>query len=104
MFQNKSKVDPKALSFAEEAFFDGVKDVPKYLDPKIISATSVDVESLFSVAKFVFDDRRLATTPEHVEQIMFLKENHFLWDLQFFTLQVYNENDDDDDDEIFIDV
>ncbi len=78
-----------------------MKIKPKYLDPKLLSATSVDVESLFSVAKYVFDDRRLATTPEHVEEIMFLKENHFLWDLQFFTLHVYNENVDDDDDEIF---
>lgn len=81
-----------------------MKDVPKYLDPKIISGTSVDVESLFSVAKFVFDDRRLATTPEHVEQIMFLKDNHFLWDLQFFTVHVYNENDDDDDDDEIFDI
>ncbi len=70
-----------------------------YLDPKIISATSVEVESLFSVSKYVFDDRRLSTTPEHVEQTMFLKQNHFLWDLQFFTQRVYNKKEEEDDEE-----
>jgi hypothetical protein len=36
------------------------------------------------------------TTPEHVEQQMFLKENHFLWNLEFFTLKVYNQEEDDE--------
>ena len=39
----------------------------------------MEVESLFSTSKYIFDDRRLGTTPENVEQQMFLKENHFLW-------------------------
>jgi hypothetical protein len=50
----------------------------------------------------VFDDRRLATAPEHVEQQMFLKDNHFLWDLKFFTFNVYNLYDEDDDNDIYL--
>lgn len=87
---------PKIVSFAEEALIE--KEVEKnYINPKIISATSVDVERLFSVSKYVFDSRRLATTPEHVEQQMFLKDNHFLWDLQFFNTKVYNLLEEDED-------
>jgi hypothetical protein len=63
----------------------------------------VEVESLFSTSKFVFDDRRLGTTPEHVEQQMFLKDNHFLWNLEFFTRKVYNQYDHEDDDETVAD-
>lgn len=72
-----------------------------FINPKVISPTSVAAESLFSVSKYVFDDRRLATTPEHVEQQMFLKDNHFLWDLKFFTFNVYNLYDEDDDNDIY---
>ena len=61
------------MSFADEAFL-GIETVSKYINPKIISPTSVEVESLFSTSKYVFDDRRLGTTPEHVKQQMLLKE------------------------------
>ena len=64
----------------------------------MICPTSVLVESLFSESKWIFDDRRLATSPEHIEEFMFLKSNHSLWDLQFFSEKVYSipaENDND---------
>jgi hypothetical protein len=57
----------------------------------------VEVESLFSTSKYIFDDRRLGTTPEHVEQQMFLKEhveqqmflkeNHFLMGSRILYMQ-----------------
>lgn len=76
------------------------KETPRYHNPSSISPTSVVVECLFSESKYVFDDRRLATTPEHIEELMFLRCNHSLWDLQFVTLNVINPNDDDPDEGI----
>lgn len=46
------------------------------------------VESLFSQSKYIFNDRRLSTTPEHIEELMFLKTNHHLWDLEFVCKEV----------------
>ena len=59
--------------------------------------TSVVVESLFSESKYIWNDRRLGTTPEHIEEQMFLKCNHFLWDLEFFTLNVLNNVDGEEE-------
>lgn len=49
-------------------------------------------ESLFSESGYIFDDRRLGTSPDHIEQLMFLKQNHHLWDLQFVAKNVVNGN------------
>lgn len=80
------------MSFADKAL--GSQMVadkpPKYIDASIIPPTSVMVESLFSESDYAFDDRRLGTSPEHIEQVMFLKKNHFLWDLEFFCREVLN--------------
>ena len=65
------------MSFADKAL--GSQMVadkpPKYIDASIIPPTSVMVESLFSESDYpAFDDRRLGTSPEHIEQVMFLKK------------------------------
>jgi hypothetical protein len=75
------------------------KEKPKFENPSIISPTSVVAECLFSESKYIFDDRRLGTTPEHVEEIMFLRCNHSLWDLHFFATHVLNSVDEEDPDE-----
>lgn len=84
----------EVLTFAQRILKNNrEKKSVKFINPFIVSPTSVVVESLFSVAKYIWDDRRLATTPEHIEEGMFLKFNHHLWDLEFFTLNVYNQAD-----------
>jgi hypothetical protein len=50
-----------------------------YLNGDFISFMSVVVESLFSESQYCFGDRRLFTTPEHVEQQMFLRANRSYW-------------------------
>lgn len=59
-----------------------------YIDVSVIPSTSVMAESLFSQSKYIFNDRRLSTTPEHVEEIMFLRTNHHLWDLEFVCKEI----------------
>jgi hypothetical protein len=86
--------DP-SVSFADEALSDGKKASPIYLDAKSIPSTSVSVESLFSQSGFIFNGRRLSTTPEHIEELMFLKINHSLWDLEFVAKHVVNAKDMD---------
>lgn len=44
-----------------------------------IAVTSCIVESLFSVAGHVLDDRRAQTLPIHAEEQIFLKSNGHLW-------------------------
>ena len=79
------------MSFADEALTDGEPDMDKiYLNASIVPPTSVKVESLFSESGYIFDERRLATTPERIEQLMFLKTNRFLWDLEFVAQHVVN--------------
>jgi len=51
----------------------------KYLDVSFIPCGSVEVESLFSVASHVWNNRRLGTSPENIESYMFLKMNRSLW-------------------------
>jgi hypothetical protein len=61
-----------------------------YWNAAQIPPTSVVVESLFSESGYMFDDRRLATTPEHIEQLMFLKTNRFIWDIELVAKHVVN--------------
>jgi hypothetical protein len=80
-----------AVSFADEALNDGKPNYSgTYLPAAKIPPTSVKTESLFSESGYIFDDRRLGTTPEHIEQIMFLKVNRHLWDLEFVARNVVN--------------
>ena len=75
-------VGTEELSFAQKFLQTQKRSVRKFIDPAIVSPTSVVVESLFSESKYIWNDRRLGTTPEHIEEQMFLKCNHFLWDLE----------------------
>ena len=90
-------VGTEELSFAQNFLQTQKRSVRKFIDPAIVSPTSVVVESLFSESKYIWNDRRLGTTPEHIEEQMFLKCNHFLWDLEFFTLNVLNNVDGEEE-------
>lgn len=68
-----------AKSFAD-SILDNVRVETNYMDTSFISCGSVEVESIFSVSSHVWNDRRLGTSPEHVESFMFLKVNRHLWD------------------------
>lgn len=53
----------------------------KYMDLKFILPGSCIVESLFSIASYLFNDRRLSITPVHMEEQIFLKINRSLWNV-----------------------
>jgi len=77
---------PVAENDAPKSFADTILDrdehAVEYMDVSFIPCGSVEVESLFSVCSHVWNDRRLGTTPEHMESYMFLKTNLSLWDAQ----------------------
>jgi hypothetical protein len=75
-----------------------INDHDSYLDASKIPPTSVLVESLFSESGYIFDASRLGTSSTNIEELMFLKKNHFLWDLSLVSELI---NDDSDDDEGF---
>lgn len=65
--------DVADASFVAKIFNANASAKSKYIDCSFIPPGSVMVESLFSKAGHMFDDRRLATTPVHVEQQVFLR-------------------------------
>jgi hypothetical protein len=73
----------------------------EYLDPSFIPIGSVEVESFFSVCSSVWGDRRLGTTPEHIESYMFLKTNQEFWDMGTVNeaIQALKGNEKDDREE-----
>lgn len=56
----------------------------KYMDVDFIPVGSVIVESLFSSVAYMFDEKRLSSTPVHVEEQVFLRINKHLWNLHSF--------------------
>ena len=56
----------------------------KYINLNFILPGTVIVESLFSIVGYMFDDRRMATTPTHIEEQVFLKVNRNLWNEKSF--------------------
>jgi len=68
----------ETFSFADQLLSEELQS-KKYLDPSFIPCGSVEAESLFSIASAVWTDRRLFTTPEHIEAYMFLQYNRHLW-------------------------
>lgn len=56
----------------------------KYMDVDFIPVGSVMVESLFSIVGYMFDERRLSTSPVHLEEQVFLRMNNHLWNLNSF--------------------
>jgi hypothetical protein len=68
------------------------KPKSKYLDLRFIPPGSCAVESLFSVAGHLFNDRRLNITPVHMEEQIFLKINRSFWSFETL-IQVSSTND-----------
>jgi hypothetical protein len=68
-----------ARIFTDSLTYSRARKSTAYQDVSFIPVGSVCVESLFSIAAHVFDARRLATLPVHVEDQMFLRANRFLW-------------------------
>ena len=62
------------------------KHKQKYVNVDFICPGSVMVESLFSVVGHMFNDRRCATTPVHVEEQVFLRMNNSVWNVNSLTL------------------
>ena len=78
--QNTIEIDPSQIkSFADKILNRTNKKPTHYMDPSFLPCGSVEVESLFSVCSDIWTDRRLSTTPEHIESYMFLKMNKHLW-------------------------
>lgn len=82
--------DSGNLSFAERALLE--KPSEEYILPDFVLPTSVIVESCFSIAKHLLPARRMNTTPAHIEEQMFLRYNHFLWDIDVLN-HVLNNHD-----------
>eukprot|EP00171_Calliarthron_tuberculosum_P023569 IDg23569t1 len=54
----------------------------KYRNCGFIVGSAAEVERLWSVAKFILSDYRMATTPELFESLIFLKINAKFWDVR----------------------
>lgn len=54
------------------------------MDVNFIPVGSVIAESMFSLVGYLFDERRLSSTPVHSEEQVFLRINNHLWNLQSF--------------------
>lgn len=78
MNENGQKEDELELSFAKKVLISS-QHKPIYQSTAFIPPTSVCVESLFSIAGWIWNDRRASTLPIHVEEQMFLR-NFIFWD------------------------
>lgn len=78
-------IETEPLSFAL-SLLNQASSVPKnkYRNINYVPVGSVMVESLFSMVGNLFDDRRLSTTPVHIEEQVFLRVNNHLWGLHSF--------------------
>ncbi|KAK1935234.1 hypothetical protein P3T76_011000 [Phytophthora citrophthora] len=54
----------------------------EYADLRLIAGTSASVERLFSSEKRMLSSTRKRLTPVNFENILFLKQNRFLWNAQ----------------------
>jgi hypothetical protein len=76
--ENQS-ADSFATTILKEA---SKKLVNKYINVNFIPPGSVIVESLFSMVGHMFDQRRLSSSPVHVEEQVFLRANRNLWNMK----------------------
>lgn len=83
IFADESADEPE-LSFAQQLLAEAEVECD-YFSTNFIPPTSVVVESIFSVAGYIWTERRASTLPVHVEEQMFLLTNKNLWDV--FTVQ-----------------
>ena len=58
---------------------DSSNKVSAYIDLNYVPCTSVDAESLFSMAKYITTDHRACLLPVTLEMLVFLKHNHRFW-------------------------
>ena len=60
---------------------DSSNKVSAYIDLNYIPCTSIDVESLFSMAKYMYitTDHRARLLPVTMEMLVFLKHNRHFW-------------------------
>ena len=84
----EDEIEAESNSFAQSILDKASKSLAptrnKYLNVNFIPAGSVMVESLFSIVGHMFDDRRLSTSPVHLEEQVFLRMNNNLWNVQSF--------------------
>ena len=77
----------------------------KYEDTTVVSATSNDVERLFSYCKLIYTDLRKCMSPYHFECLLYLHYNRDLWDVRSVVRAraalgaMPEEQEDDSDDE-----
>jgi hypothetical protein len=77
----------KSVSFADSlltSYEMEVESVSKFIDLQFIPPGSVIVESLFSIVGHMFGDRRMSSSPVHIEEQVFLRVNRDLWDENTF--------------------
>lgn len=86
--ESPSEVTIGTKSFADSLLTNFEMDVEsncsKYINCNFILPGTIIVESLFSMVGYMFDDRRMSTTPPHIEEQVFLKVNRNLWDEKTF--------------------
>jgi hypothetical protein len=95
-----TQVSPPQTTQPDQSFADSLlasyemdveTNCSKYINLKFILPGTVIIESLFSVVGYMFDDRRMATTPIHIEEQVFLKVNRNYWNEQTFFTILKNE-------------
>jgi hypothetical protein len=83
----------ESLSFANSILKQASKPPEKkYINVNFIPAGSVMVESLFSIVGHMFTDRRLSTSPVHLEEQVFLRINSSLWNVYSFINMKFDES------------
>eukprot|EP00475_Leptophrys_vorax_P022824 TRINITY_DN3105_c0_g1_i11.p2 TRINITY_DN3105_c0_g1~~TRINITY_DN3105_c0_g1_i11.p2 ORF type:complete len:143 (-),score=37.47 TRINITY_DN3105_c0_g1_i11:462-890(-) len=76
------------LSFSERARLKKLKKIEEnspssgYMNMKIVIPTSNVCERLFSIVGHVYNDRRKAMTPRHLEMLVYLKTNREFWSVE----------------------
>lgn len=84
---NINSEEPNRTTSFAAAILERSNLIPKkgsYMNTRFIPPGSVIVESLFSSVSHIFNNRRLSTTPVHIEEQIFLKANNYLWNKNSF--------------------
>eukprot|EP00475_Leptophrys_vorax_P022829 TRINITY_DN3105_c0_g1_i5.p1 TRINITY_DN3105_c0_g1~~TRINITY_DN3105_c0_g1_i5.p1 ORF type:complete len:360 (-),score=104.60 TRINITY_DN3105_c0_g1_i5:462-1541(-) len=80
--------EDSGLSFSERARLKKLKKIEEnspssgYMNMKIVIPTSNVCERLFSIVGHVYNDRRKAMTPRHLEMLVYLKTNREFWSVE----------------------
>eukprot|EP00731_Ephydatia_muelleri_P015850 Em0009g274a len=68
-----------SMGLLKKRKLDSSNKVSAYIELNYIPCTSVDVESLFSMAKYITTDHRARLLPVTLEMLVFLKHNRRFW-------------------------